>query len=87
MRRLLIPFTIGFAVVTLLELIAMLTLNLAAERNAWESFDLRVGPVLLFAYERSVRVSAVTFGSGLLLVALVGGGLNAAGAALLQRRV
>jgi hypothetical protein len=86
-RTLLIPFAIGFAVLALLELIAVFSLNLAATRNAWASFDVHVGPVLLFAYERSAHISAVTFGSGLLLVALVGGVLNAAGAALLQRRV
>jgi hypothetical protein len=86
-RRLLIPFAVGFGVIALLELIVMFTLNLAAARHAWGSFELRVGPVLLFALERSTHVSAVTFGSGLLLVALVGGSLNAAGAALLQRRV
>jgi hypothetical protein len=86
-RGLLIPFAIGFAVVALFELIALFTLNLAAARHTWGNFDVHVGPVLVFAYERSARVSALTFGSGLLLVALIGGGLNAAGAALLQRRV
>ncbi len=87
MRRLLIPFAIGFAVVSLLELIGLFTLNVVAEHEAWESVDLRIGPMLLFAYERAPRVSVLTFGNGLLLIALVGGSLNAAGAALLQRRV
>lgn len=82
-----IPFTIGLAVVALLEVIALLTLNVAAERQSWQSFDVRLGPVLFFDYERTERATAVTFGSGLLLIALVGGGLNAAGAALLNRRV
>jgi hypothetical protein len=82
-----IPFTIGFAVVALLEVIALLTLNVAAERQSWPSFDVRLGPVPFFGYERAERATAATFGSGLLLIALVGGGLNAAGAAFLNRRV
>lgn len=87
MRRLLIPFALGFAAFALLELIAMVALSLAAQQESWGSFDVRIGPVLLFAYERTARVSALTFGAGLLLLALVGGSLNAAGAAFLQRRV
>ena len=82
-----IPLTIGFAVIALLEVIALLTLNVAAERQGWQGFEVRLGPVLFFAYERAERATAVTLGSGLLLVALAGGGLNAAGAALLNRRV
>ena len=87
MRRLLIPFAIGFAVVALVELVALFSVNLLADGNGWSSFELRLGPILLFVYERTARVSTLTFGSGVLLVALAGGALNAGGAAVLQRRV
>jgi hypothetical protein len=70
-----------------LELIGLLTLNLLAEEHRWTELEPRIGPILFFAYERTAHLSALTFGSGLLLVALLGGMLNAGGAALLQRRV
>lgn len=78
---------IGFAVVGLIELIALLALNAIGDARAWPSWDLRVGPILVFAYERSARGTAVTFGSGVFLLALLGGVLNAGGAALLRDRV
>ena len=70
-----------------MELVGLLAFNVIADAYGWGSFAFRVGPVLLLEYERTDRVSAVTLGSGVLLVALLGGTLNAAGAAVLQRRV
>jgi hypothetical protein len=78
---------VGFTAVGLLELFALFTLNVAAEQGGWSSFGLRLGPLLFFAFERTTDVATLTLGGGLLLVAALGGGLNAGGAALLQRRV
>lgn len=83
----LIPLAIGFSVVAVLELIALLTFNLVAGNHQWASFDVRVGPILLFAHERTESTTELTLGAGLLLLALAGGALNAGGAAVLQRRV
>jgi hypothetical protein len=78
---------IGFAVVGLIELIGLLALNAIGDARAWPSYDLRLGPILAFAYERSARGTAVTFGTGVFLLALLGGVLNAGGAAMLRDRV
>ena len=87
MRRLLTPFALGFAVLALVEVVAVFSINLLAEGYGWRPFELRAGPILLVEYERSARVATVTFGAGLFLVALGGGALNAAAAAVLQQRV
>lgn len=48
--------------------------------------NVRVGPLVLVAVERSEGVATTTFGTGLLALALLGGVLNAVMAELLARR-
>lgn len=50
------------------------------------TLDVRLGPVTLVAVERAGTGVATTFGSGLLVVALLGGIVNALLAVLLARR-
>jgi hypothetical protein len=83
----LIPFALGFAVVALLEIVAAFSIYVVVDSHDWASFDVRFGPALLFAYDGTGRVSALTLGSGVLVVAAVAGLVNAAGAAALQRRI
>lgn len=49
--------------------------------------DARVGPVLLVAVQRAGTVTETTFGTGLLVVALLGGAVNALAAMVLARRL
>lgn len=51
-----------------------------------DELNVHVGPLVLVAVERSSGVAATTFGTGLLVLALLGGVLNAILAALLGRR-
>ena len=87
MRRLLIPFAVGLAVGALLEIAALFSVNVLADAYEWGDFELHVGPFLLVAYEHTAHVATLSFGGGVFVLALVGGLLNAAGAAVLQRRV
>jgi len=83
----LIPFGVGAAVVALLEIVAAFSLHAVGEVERWSSFDVRVGPILLFSFERAEHVSSLTLGSGVVMAAAAGGLLNAIGAAALHRRV
>jgi hypothetical protein len=75
------------AVGALLVLVVVgLALGVAADTGGWGSFRVELGPVLLLEFERQPMSAQTTLGSGVLLVALVCGLLNAAGAAILQRR-
>jgi hypothetical protein len=86
-RRLVIAFALGFAAVAVFALAALTALALVADANDWSSFELAVGPATLLEVERTPAATTTTYGPGIALVALAGGALNAAGAAILSRRL
>ena len=86
MRRVLTSFVLGFVAVGALVLIGAFALGLLANANEWNDVRIAVGPVVLFEFERDARSTAVSFGSGLVLLALAGGALNAGAAALVRSR-
>jgi hypothetical protein len=81
-----IAFALGAVAVALAVSVAGLVLGIAAQSGHWDSFRVALGPVLFISYERASDGTSTAFGSGLTLLALAGGALNAAGAALLRRR-
>ena len=86
MRRLVIAFALGAATVAVLAVVASLVIAALAEASERRELHVGLGPLVLLAFERSARGSSTTFGPGLIVLPLVGGMLNAAGAALLERR-
>jgi hypothetical protein len=86
MRTVVIAFVLGVAAVAVAVSVAGFIVGVAAQSGGWHSFDLAIGPVVFLSFERLPEGTSTTFGSGLPLLALVGGTLNALGAALLLRR-
>jgi len=81
-----IALALGAVAVMLVLVVAGLALGVAADNGGWGSFRIGLGPVLLLEFERHATSAETTLGNGLLLAALAGGLLNAAGAAALRRR-
>jgi len=84
--RLVIAFALGVAATAVVEILVLVAVAIAADADGWKSFSVGGGPVLLLEFERTPTTTATTFGSGLAVVALLGGALNAAGAAFLAGR-
>jgi hypothetical protein len=78
-------FVLGFVGVGLLAYVAAAALALSAEVGG-RSLDLGLGPLSLVVVERSGSSTSLTFGAGLVVIALVGGVANAVAAAVLARR-
>ena len=87
MRRLVTAFAHGFAAFAVFALASLTTLALVAGANDWSSFELALGPAMLLEFDRTPAATTTTYGPGVALVALAGGVLNAAGAAILARRL
>ena len=75
-------FVLGAAASAVL-LHALVTLVLLLERDA---VYVGLGPVLVVSRERVTGGTETTFGTGLLLLSVAGGLLNAAAAGILERR-
>ena len=86
MRTYVIALALGSIAVMLVLVVTGLALGVAADSGGWGSFRIGLGPVLLLEFERRATSADTTLGNGLLLAALAGGLLNAAGAAALRRR-
>jgi hypothetical protein len=86
MRTVVIAFVLGATAVAIAASVSGFVLGIAAQSGGWHSFRVAVGPVLFLSFERLPDATSTTFGNGLPLLALVGGALNAFGAALLGRR-
>jgi hypothetical protein len=68
----------------LLAIATALGLTALADASGRETFTLGLGGLELVSFERTARGTATTFGPALAVLPLLGGVLNAAGAALLR---
>jgi hypothetical protein len=78
-------FGLGAAATALLAVAVALGLAALADAAGRESFAVGLGGLELVVLERTASGTATTFGPALAVLPLVGGALNAAGAALLRR--
>lgn len=85
MRAALTAFALGAAATGLLVVAVALGLAALADAGGRETFALGLGGLDLVSFERTARGTATTFGPGLAVLPLLGGALNAGGAALLRR--
>jgi hypothetical protein len=79
-------FALGVAAVGALALVSALVLAALADAGGRDALRVGLGPLVLVEFERGPRGTATTFGPALLVLPLLGGLLNAAGAAILRRR-
>ncbi len=78
-------FFLGAVTVGILAYAAAASLAVATQA-AGGSLRLGVGPIIVVSVEREISAASTTFGSGLLLLALVGGLLNLAAARIVRRK-
>jgi hypothetical protein len=81
-----IAFLLGSIAAAITLFVAAFVVGIVAQAGGWSSFRVAVGPLILFAFERTRDATSTTFGAGLPLAALAGGALNALGARFLRRR-
>lgn len=86
MRRLVIAFALGTATIAVLTVVGALLAAGLAEASGRRELRVALGPLVVVEFERTAHGSSTTFGPGLLVLPLLGGALNAAGAAILRRR-
>lgn len=86
MRATLTAFALGAAATALLAVAVALGLAALADAAGRETFAIGPAGLELVSFERTARGTATTFGPALAVLPLLGGALNAAGAALLRRR-
>ncbi len=86
MRATLTAFALGAAATAVLAVAVALGLAALADAAGRETFAVGRGALELVSFERTAGGTATTFGPALALLPLVGGALNAAGAALVRRR-
>jgi hypothetical protein len=85
-RATLTAFALGAAATAVLAVAVALGLAALADAAGRETFAVGRGALELVSFERAAGRTATTFGPALALLPLVGGALNAAGAALVRRR-
>ena len=78
-------FALGATATALLAVAAALGLTALADASGRETFVVGLGGLELVSFERTGHGTATTFGPALGVLPLLGGALNAAGAALLGR--
>lgn len=78
-------FALGAAATALLAVAVALALTALADASGRETFALGLGGLELVSFERTAGGTATTFGPALAVLPILGGALNAAGAALLRR--
>ena len=86
MRPLVTAFVLGAVAVALVAGAAALALFVLADAAGWDGFVVGAGPLVVLELERTPRETSATVGAGFAALAIAGGALNAAGAALLRRR-
>jgi hypothetical protein len=79
-------FALGAAATALLVVTVALGFAALADAAGRDTFAIGPAGLELVSFERSARGTATTFGPALAVLPLLGGALNAAGAALLRRR-
>lgn len=79
-------FVVAFVVFTVVGSATVLALGIVADLNGWSSFDVSLGPVTAFAFDRDGSSTSTTFGSGIALGAVVLAAVNAAVAGALGGR-
>jgi hypothetical protein len=79
-------FALGAAATALLVVAVALGFAALADAAGRDTFAIGPAGLELVSFERSARGTATTFGPALAVLPLLGGALNAAGAALLRRR-
>lgn len=84
MRATVTAFALGAAATALLAVAAALGLTALADASGRETFAIGLGGLELVSFERTADGTATTFGPALAVLPLLGGALNAAGAALLR---
>jgi hypothetical protein len=84
-RATLTAFALGAAATALFAVAVALGLSALADAAGRETFALGPGGFELVSFERTARGTATTFGPALAALPVLGGALNAAGAALLLR--
>jgi hypothetical protein len=87
MRPVVTAFALGAAAGWIVLLVAGFALGIAAQSGDWASFRVGLGPITLLEYTSGPAGTSTTFGSGLILAALLVGALNAAAAGWLRRRL
>jgi hypothetical protein len=85
-RRLVTAFMLGSIAVVFVEFGIAVALAAAADVARWDDLRLTLGPFAVLAIERTADTTTATPGVAALALALAGGLLNAAGAAVLTRR-
>jgi hypothetical protein len=85
-RRLVIAFALGAAAVGVIAVVLALLAAMLAEASDRNELHVALGPIALLDFQRDAAGSSTTFGPGLIVLPLLGGLLNAAGAALLRNR-
>ncbi len=86
-RTYLISFLVGTAAVFVVLVVSFFALGLAADTDGWKSFEIAIGSLRLFAFERQGKTTEMSMGNGLLIVSIVAGLVNAAAAHLLRRHL
>lgn len=86
MRVCVISYLIGTVAVSVLLIVGLTALAVAATAGDWKSFEIAIGPVPLFAFEREGTTTTVSAGIGILVVGTLAGLLSAGAAAFLHRR-
>jgi hypothetical protein len=86
MRSVVTAFALGVAAVGAFALVVALVLAALADASGRDALRVGLGPLVLAEFERSARGTATTFGPALFVLPLLGGLVNAAGAALLRTR-
>jgi hypothetical protein len=85
-RGVVIAFAFGAAAVGVIAVVLVLVVATLADAGGRDQLRLALGPLTLLEFQRSAEASSTTFGPGLIALPLLGGILNAAGAALLRNR-
>jgi hypothetical protein len=85
-RTLVTAFALGVSAVAGLALVAALVVAALADASGREALHVGLGPLVLVEFERSPHGTATSFGAALFVLPVIGGALNAAGAAVLRGR-
>jgi hypothetical protein len=78
-------FALGMVALAVLGY-TVVTVAAMAAASAGREIEMRLGPIVVVTVDRVAAGTETTYGAGLLLVALLGGALNAAAAAVLAWR-
>jgi hypothetical protein len=81
-----VSFVFGFLAVGLLLLCSAFGLAIIADARGWGSFGIGDGILTIFAYRRTPGGTETVMGTGIILVALLAGSLNAIAGTVLWSR-